>query len=127
MNIFNWIILVLAVVGVILNIRKNRVCFLFWQVTNGYWAFYNYQAGEIAEAVTFAVFFFMSIYGFGAWGEDLPKGRAARDERRATSDERRIKAGAISGEQIINVIDDVKQRFQNRAGDNGQKEGDDYE
>ena len=73
MNNLNWIIFALAIVGVVLNIRKKRACFLFWLVTNGYWAVYNYAAGELAEAATFAVFWVLSIYGFKSWGKPATK------------------------------------------------------
>ncbi len=32
-----WIITILSIIGVILNIRKNRLCFRIWLITNACW------------------------------------------------------------------------------------------
>jgi len=61
------IVTAVALVGLIFNIRRRRVCFVLWLLSNGYWCYYNFAAGEYAQAVLFAVFFVVSIIGFFAW------------------------------------------------------------
>jgi hypothetical protein len=62
-----WIIFVLAIVGVVLNIRKHWSCFAIWLITNGFWAVHNLLIGQYAQAVLFGVYFGLSIYGLLAW------------------------------------------------------------
>ena len=62
-----WIVAAIAVVGVILNVRKKWQCFLCWMFTNAFWFGRNINIGEYAQAVTFAVFFAVSFYGMIAW------------------------------------------------------------
>lgn len=62
-----WIVAGIAVVGVVLNVRKKWQCFLCWMFTNAFWFGRNISIGEHAQAVTFAVFFAVSFYGMIAW------------------------------------------------------------
>ena len=110
MIILNWIAFTLAIVGAILNIRKNRACFLLWIVTNFYWMIYNAHAGEIAESATFFVFFVVSFVGFVKWG------LAAKDKKPAR----------ITGEQILRAIDQVNVQNKIRK-ELAQKEGDNHD
>lgn len=63
----NWIIVMIAITGVVLNIRRKWYCFLFWGVSNLYWLFYNLSIGEYAQAVLFNVFFILCFYGTITW------------------------------------------------------------
>lgn len=63
----DWIVAVIAVVGVVLNVRKKWQCFLCWMFTNAFWFGRNILIGEHAQAATFAVFFAVSFYGLIAW------------------------------------------------------------
>ena len=68
----DWVVATIAVVGVIYNVRKKRLCFIFWLFTNGFWFVRNIVKGEYAQAVTFAIFFGVCIYGIYAWGPRRP-------------------------------------------------------
>lgn len=70
--VMGWIIATIAVVGVIYNIRKNRLCFALWLFTNGFWFWRNIKTDEYAQAVTFAIFFGVCLYGIFAWGPRRP-------------------------------------------------------
>lgn len=63
----NWIIVFIAFAGVVLNIKKHWVCFLFWLISNGYWFVYNIRITEYAQASIYGVFFVLSIYGLISW------------------------------------------------------------
>lgn len=65
----NWIIAAIAIAGTILNIKKQRSGFVLWTVSNSHWLIHNIKIGEYAQAVIFAVFLALSIYGFFAWGK----------------------------------------------------------
>ena len=44
-----WILTVLSIIGVVLNIRKNRYCFLLWILTNAGWAMIDFIHGLPAQ------------------------------------------------------------------------------
>jgi nicotinamide riboside transporter PnuC len=68
-----WILVVVALVGTVLNVRGDRRGFLFWLVSNLGLAVMNALAGSWAQAALFAVYF-----GLAAWGWWVWKGRIAR-------------------------------------------------
>jgi len=72
---------ILAVVcglaGVALNIKKERLCFVLWFVSNGCWAWLT--RAEYLLSVQFAVFCVVCIYGWFAW---QPKKKPARQPKR---------------------------------------------
>jgi len=55
-----------GLMGVALNIKKERLCFLLWFVSNGCWAWLT--RAEYLLSVQFAVFGLVCLYGFFAWG-----------------------------------------------------------
>ena len=61
------IITVLAIIGVIFNIRKSAVSFYIWTVTNGFWLVHNYRIGEYQQAFLYFVFMVLSIVGAVKW------------------------------------------------------------
>jgi nicotinamide riboside transporter PnuC len=64
-----WLLTALSLLGVVLNIKKNRWCFVLWAVTNFTWAVIDFQAGIPAQGVLFTVYFFLSIWGLIEWNE----------------------------------------------------------
>lgn len=62
-----WIIAIAALVGVWLNIKKDRRSFMIWACTNGYWAIYDGYYGLYAQASLFAVYFVLAIVGLFKW------------------------------------------------------------
>jgi len=65
-----WIITILSIIGVILNIYKNKYCFMIWAVTNFAWMVIDYRAGLYSQSLLFAVYFLLAIYGLWKWIED---------------------------------------------------------
>ncbi len=70
-----YLIAMLAVVGVVLNIKKRKECFYLWIFTNGFWCWHNARIGELAQAALFALYFWLAIVGAAEWA------REEREER----------------------------------------------
>jgi len=77
MNYLTWLITIISLIGVWLNIKKNKLCFKIWAVTNFSWASYNYyvayntdKKGMYAQAVLFTTYFILALYGMYSWKED---------------------------------------------------------
>ena len=62
-----WAITSLSIVGVILNIYKNRWGFALWMVTNAAWAVIDFYKGIPEQTVLFAVYFLTALWGFIFW------------------------------------------------------------
>ena len=69
-----WGVSVLAVVGVVLNIKKRRECFLIWAFTNAAWCAYDWWLGAPAQSALFAVYFILALWGIAEWRK-APQGR----------------------------------------------------
>lgn len=62
-----WLLTGLSLVGVILNIKKKRSCFVVWGFTNAAWAMIDLYVGLYAQAALFAIYFLLAIWGFMVW------------------------------------------------------------
>jgi len=62
-----WFISALAIIGVVLNIKKKRSCFYFWAFTNFSWIIIDAWFELYAQAALFAVYFVLAIWGIFAW------------------------------------------------------------
>jgi nicotinamide riboside transporter PnuC len=67
MDIFTWIITILAIVGVVLNINKRVEGFYLWVGSNLAWGVIDYNAGLYAQAVLFIVYTGLSVWGIIEW------------------------------------------------------------
>jgi len=70
MTTFHLITIILTVaslVGVVLNIRKRRECFVVWSITNAAWTYVDYHRGIPAQAILFFIYFLLSLWGIWAW------------------------------------------------------------
>ena len=65
-----WIITILSIIGVILNIYKNKYCFMIWAVTNFAWMVIDYNAGIIEQALLYALFLILALWGLWKWIKD---------------------------------------------------------
>lgn len=63
-----WFLTAFSLLGVVLNIKRKKFCFIIWGVTNATWAIIDYQAGLIAQAALFAIYFCLAIWGLIEWG-----------------------------------------------------------
>ena len=62
-----WIITVLSLIATVANIHKKRWCFIIWIFTNATWAVYDFKIGAKEQAVLFAVYFCLAIWGVLKW------------------------------------------------------------
>jgi len=58
---------VLAVVGVLLNNRMNRICFAIWMVSNAICAILHASAGMWSLYWRDVIFYVLAIEGFYRW------------------------------------------------------------
>lgn len=65
-----WFVTIAAILGAYLNAQELRISFLIWIVTNAIWIFVNLRKKppQYEQAVLFAVYLFISIYGWINWG-----------------------------------------------------------
>lgn len=59
---------ILAVIGVVVNNRRLRVCFLFWLVSNALSGLIHAQASIWSLVARDAIFFVLAIDGWIRWG-----------------------------------------------------------
>jgi nicotinamide riboside transporter PnuC len=57
----------IAIIGTILNIRKMKLGFFFWTISNGFWAIHNVLIEEYAQAILYLVFLVLAVWGFFSW------------------------------------------------------------
>lgn len=69
-QIIFWIICVLSIVGVILNIYKNKLCFYIWLVANVAWVIVDFYKGIYGQGVYFIVCVLTCIWGIKKWSKD---------------------------------------------------------
>ena len=62
-----WFLTALSIIGVILNIKKDRRGFLLWMITNAGWAVVDFSHGLYAQGVLFVVYFALSFWGWIRW------------------------------------------------------------
>jgi membrane protein implicated in regulation of membrane protease activity len=75
MEIFTYVLTVLALVGVVLNIKKNKACFYIWSFTNSAWAIVDFNKGIPAQGILFSIYAVLAIYGLWEWRDQ--NGKAA--------------------------------------------------
>ena len=62
-----WLLTILSIIGVILNIKRKKVCFIIWAFTNASWAVIDFIKGIPAQGVLFTVYFILAIWGIIEW------------------------------------------------------------
>lgn len=66
-----WSLTVLAIYGVVANIRHQRVCFLVWIVTNICWSIVDASRGIYAQATLHVVYLGLSVWGWFKWADKV--------------------------------------------------------
>ncbi len=70
--IFTWAVTAVCLLGTILNIKKNILCFYLWAVGNTAWLIFDLIGGLYSRAVLDAVQLAFAIWGIAAWSEKHP-------------------------------------------------------
>ena len=58
-----------AIIGAALNANGKRAGFSVWLVTNAYWTIHNIRIGEWEQAVLYAVYFGLAVWGYWRKGK----------------------------------------------------------
>ena len=66
-NIFTGLLTILALIGVILNIKKNKACFYIWFVTNTSWAIVDFYKGIPMQGLLFSIYTLLAVWGIWEW------------------------------------------------------------
>lgn len=74
----DWLIVVIALIGVVLNVRRKWQGFLLWLISNAWWCWHNLVIGEYAQALLFGVFWGLSIYGIYNWKKGIESWRSKK-------------------------------------------------
>jgi nicotinamide mononucleotide transporter len=64
---WTWLLTGLSILGVILNIKKKRICFWIWAFTNAGWMVIDFIMGIYSQSALFAVYFGLAIWGILEW------------------------------------------------------------
>jgi len=70
----SWTVSFLALIGVILNVKKDRRCFVIWSFTNAFWMIYDWRLGAKAQSALFFVYFVLAIWGLLQWSKTKERG-----------------------------------------------------
>ena len=66
-NMFEWILTFLSIMGTLLNIQKKLSCWVVWSVANVGWIVSFSLKDMMAEATLFVVYLILSTYGYLKW------------------------------------------------------------
>lgn len=73
-TILTSILTLLALIGVVLNIKKKVLCFYIWLFTNASWAVVDFYKGIPMQGLLFTVYTFLAVYGIYEWRKhETPK------------------------------------------------------
>jgi len=64
---FTFILMLISLFATFLNVKKKRVCFKIWLVTNTCWAVYDFSIGAVWQGCLFTVYTGLAIYGIYQW------------------------------------------------------------
>ena len=69
-EIGTWSLALFAICGVVLNIKKKRICFLIWCFTNVTWAAVDISRDIYAQGFLHIVYLGLSVWGWFQWKKD---------------------------------------------------------
>jgi len=64
---FTGLLTILALLGVILNIKKKIACFYIWFFTNASWCVIDFYKDIPMQGLLFAIYTLLAIYGIFEW------------------------------------------------------------
>lgn len=56
-----------SIIGTVANIYKKRWCFIIWLFTNSLWCAVDIVAGLYSQAILFAVYVGLAVWGIVKW------------------------------------------------------------
>ena len=67
LELLSWTTSAASILGGILNIKKNNLCFYIWAVTNFTWMVIDFKKGLPAQGTLFAIYFILALWGIYSW------------------------------------------------------------
>ena len=64
-----WLLTLLSLIGVVLNVKKQRSSFAIWFFTNTFWCIYDWKIGATAQSALFAIYGGLAVWGWLKWRE----------------------------------------------------------
>ena len=86
----------LSLVGTVLVTKQDRRGFIVWVIANAGWTVIDYQAGQFAQSLMFAVYLGLAVWGYVRWKPPQPAAlqqesrRLHRTTRRSLEREKRL-------------------------------------
>jgi nicotinamide riboside transporter PnuC len=72
-DIANWVVTAVALLGAYLNAKQKKEGFLLWMISNAHLAAYNATQEEYAQALLFLAYLGITIHGFYTWKKNEQK------------------------------------------------------
>lgn len=69
MEVFCWLITLIALIGAYFNSKQNKIGFYFWIVSNVSFCIVNLIIGQFAQSFLFFAYLIISIYGLVVWSK----------------------------------------------------------
>ena len=70
-DLIGWVASLMGIFAAILNIMKNRWCFVLWTVS-GMWLIYaNFEKGMPYQAMLLVSYIFLNVFGWVVWSKKL--------------------------------------------------------
>ncbi|MCP3924902.1 MAG: nicotinamide mononucleotide transporter [Desulfobacterales bacterium] len=66
-NLLTGLLTILAIVGVILNIKKKKACFYIWTITNASWCVIDFYKDIPMQGVLFLIYTGLAVWGIFEW------------------------------------------------------------
>jgi nicotinamide riboside transporter PnuC len=70
-----WALVVIALIGTVMNVRRMRAGFVFWTASNLGLAAVNARSGDWAQATLYAVFLVLAVWGWVDWGQAIARAK----------------------------------------------------
>ncbi|CAG0983435.1 hypothetical protein ANRL4_02018 [Anaerolineae bacterium] len=93
-----WVLAIVSLVGTYLNIKKQKMCFVIWGVTNALWVLYDFSIGAIAQAALMLCYFVLAVHGFYEWR------KGTKTSYIKIYEDRNVTAGAIAPVETEKIV-----------------------
>jgi nicotinamide mononucleotide transporter len=70
MIIVGWTATIISIIGIILNARKNILCWPVWLTSNILWIIYFIPSMDMPSIILWVVFSMFNVYGWMQWKKD---------------------------------------------------------
>lgn len=66
-DLWHWPLVIGSLIGVVMNIHRDKRAFCIWIVTNSLWCWIDFARGLYSQAALMAVYVGLAIYGLIEW------------------------------------------------------------